>query len=67
MECQQTVPDFLQEFTPSEGKLIFDDETDDEDNNSTSAAEGADTPSSPLVQGTMWAQMQSDDTSQDDD
>ncbi|KAJ5572701.1 Helicase C-terminal [Penicillium hetheringtonii] len=67
MECQQTVPDFLQEFTPSEGKLIFDDETDDEDNNNTSAAESADVPSSPLVQGTMWAQMQSDDTFQDDD
>ncbi|KAJ5965844.1 Helicase C-terminal [Penicillium waksmanii] len=34
LECKQTVPDFLEHFTPSEGKLTFDDDvTDDEDNN----------------------------------
>lgn len=30
MECQQEVPDFLQEFAPSDNVLVFDDETDNE-------------------------------------
>lgn len=41
LECKQEVPDFLEGFTPSEGKLIFDDETDDEEYNQNAEGDTA--------------------------
>ncbi|KAK2850683.1 hypothetical protein FQN49_005424 [Arthroderma sp. PD_2] len=37
MECNQTVPDFLQGEAPPDGVLQFDDDTDDEDGNGDNA------------------------------
>lgn len=33
MECEQPIPDFLQNEVPADGKVDFEDETDDEADN----------------------------------
>ena len=33
LECECPVPDFLQQYVPQDGKLQFDDDTDDEAEN----------------------------------
>lgn len=41
MECEQPVPDFLQGFAPSDNVLVFDDDTENEEEKATDAEAGA--------------------------
>lgn len=40
MECEQPIPDFLQGFAPSDNVLVFDDDTDKEEEEANDADDG---------------------------